>query len=700
MKKLLVLAEKKSLAEKIAKGIGKYTFQKDHYHAEGNGVSADIYYLFGHLLQVDLQKSFPDGYGHFPEKLKHGIQKGRSSLFKAVKDALERAKKGEYDYVVSAGDPDREGELLVREVLEACRVPKEKCLRAWWNSETSKATAEGVLNAKPLKNYDSLYYAGRARKFGDLWLGINLSRVLHDKTGNRNLSLGRVQTPVLYLIVKRQEEIENFKPTPFWVVSALLEKDGQKFTAKTQQIKEEEKAKSLYEILKKLPYLTVKSVEKKKKKQAPPKLPRLSDIQSEVGSKLKMTSSQVLSVVQKLYEAGILSYPRTEANYLSEGDLETAKAFLLETGRKEMAERLYFPEVKKRIVNNKAVEKAGHHALIPLKTLPENATPQEKAVYKAVERRLLANLMPDFEYEETTAVFEVNGEKLTAKGRVVLRAGWKELYGLKDEEGKEEENQSLPELKEGEKVKKVKEFIKKDFTKPPSPYTSATLTTTMRKLGLGTEATRHTFEEVLIKRGYVKREKGKLYPTEAGRKLIKTVEHLSFAKPEETAKWEKLLEKIAFKEKNPLEGEREFLEGVKKLTLLGIKELEKSDVSFLVKKPSEKMVKMALYLAQKAGIEVDESRLKEDFSYCRKLIDELIDKVPKDKPSEKQIELAKKIAEEKGIEIPEECLEDKYAMSKWLDKQMKGNKKRGKPSYKGKNKGKSRKKSYSKRNRR
>ena len=678
MKTAVVLAEKKTLAEKIAKGLGKPSFKKDHYEVVHGDTKYLIYYLFGHILQVDLEKTFEKGYGHFPLYLKHRVAQGRSSLFKSIKDALEKVKKGEYDFVVSAGDPDREGELLVREVLEACKVPKEKVRRAWWNAETPKAVAEGVLKARPLSEYDALYQAGKARKIGDLWLGINLSRLLQAKSGNPTLSAGRVQSPVLVLVAQRYKEHEEFKPEPYWIVYAQLTKDGKTFTAKSSQIKEEEKAGELLERLKGKSSLKVLKVEKKRKVQAPPKLPKLSDIQAEVGKKLGLTSEEVLNVVQKLYQEGVLSYPRTEASYLSKGDLETVREFFRKTGRDGLIPKLSDPKVLKRIVNDKKVAEAGHHALIPIDKLPENASKVEKAVYEAVLRRLLANFMDDFIYDQTTVSFE---EGLTAVGRKVVQLGWRELYGVKVEEGEEDSAQTLPQLKEGEEVRKVKEWAKKDFTKPPPLYTSASLITAMRKLGLGTEATRHTYEKVLIKRGYLKRVKGKLIPTPEGLKLAERIKSLSFASPEETARWEKLLLEIAFGRADKDRGFKEFLEGIKKLTQVSIKELEGEDFSYLSKKPSQKMVKYALSLAKKFGKEVDEKRLREDYPYCKGVIEELskeTQKLPPEPPTQAQLNFAKSIAQEKGIEIPEKALKDKREMARWLDSVVEKGKKRSK----------------------
>ena len=686
MEKILILAEKKSLAEKIAKGIGngRYENRGDHFVARDGSVEAHVYYLFGHILQVNLEKTFGEGYGKFPETLYHRVAQGRGKLYQKIKAELEKAKKGEYREVVCAGDPDREGELLVREVLEANRIPESMCTRMWWNSETPSALKEAFYRRRPLAEYSSLYTAGLCRKYGDLWLGINLSRALQSRSGNRNLSLGRVQTPALKLIVDRHREIQNFKPEPYWIIRALCSKEGRPFTAVyTKRPKEEAEALEVFSNLKQAGALKVAKVEKKLKKQSPPKLPQLSDIQSKIGSRLKLTASQVLSIVQKLYEEGYLSYPRTESNYLAQKDREIVVNYLKQIGKEDLISRIDSPEVKKRIFSDRAVEKAGHHAIVPLKPLPEGKFGyRERAVFEEVEKRLLANLMDDHLFEETTVtlVNPLNEKEVyTAKGRVEVRPGWKAVYRDEQEKEQEEENQHLPAVKEGETVKVEKPLIEKKFTQPPPYYTSPAFIRTLKKLGLGTEATRHTFEEVLIKRGYVKREKGKLIPTDEGIKLIEQIKHLEFTSPEETAKWEKILEEIAFKEKQPEEGKKEFLKGIRALTLKAIEEIEKQDFSYLRKKPSKKMVSYAKLIAEKAGIPFDEEKAGE-FSYVKEIIEKYRDKVEEelkklDTPTEKQVNFLRKIQQE-GFKVPEKAFSSKREASKVIDRYIKGLKKR------------------------
>ena len=395
--KILVIAEKDSLAKKIATAIGNYKKLKDHYHAEGNGFIADIYYTFGHILEADTEKTlkengYPDNFPVFPKYLKLKVKDKRGTLFKAIKQKIEEAKQGKYDRIVNAGDPDREGETLVREVLNALRVPKEICYRIWFDSETPKELLRALKQMKPISNYDHLAVAGESRKVGDWWTGINCSIALQNKTGNRKLSLGRVQTPVLRLIVERDLEIENFKPEKYFVIKTFCEKDNIKFTAVYQNPNKERlkerQAKIIIDELKKANTLKVVSVDKQLKRKSPPTLPRLSDIQGEAG-RFGFTSKKTLQIIQKLYENEILSYPRTDSRYLATNDREKVIESLRELEREDLIPKLSDSKVQKRIFNDKDVQRAGHHAIIPLKPLPENASKEEKIIYRLILNRFL-----------------------------------------------------------------------------------------------------------------------------------------------------------------------------------------------------------------------------------------------------------------------------------------------------------------------
>jgi len=618
---IVVLAEKKSLAKKIAKALGTPTFKKDHYEVAFGKEKVLVYYLFGHLLKTDVDRSLGGKFPSFPSYLSLSPDAKRKSLFFSVKKALEEVKKSG-GKVYCAGDPDREGELLVREVLNYCKVPKSICYRMWWNSETGKELKRAFLQAKPLSFYDHLYAAGKSRQLGDFWLGINCSKALQNKTGVQSLSLGRVQTPVLKIVADREEEIEKFKPEKYFVVSALLEKDRKKFKAvyKTKDLlKDKNLAESVFRALKETDNLTVVKVQKKQRKVPPPKLPKLSDLQREVGRKLGLTAKEVLSIVQSLYEKGILSYPRTDSNYLSTKDRELLVNFLKEIGRRDLIPAI--DKYSSRIFNDKDVERAGHHAIIPISSLKgaKKLSKREQFVYDTVAKRVLSNLYPDAIVEKTLVYLKVEGKDylFETEGEVVISKGWYEVYDKTVES-------PLPELKEGEKVKKLSQMLEEKETQPPPRYTSASLIAKMEKLGLGTQATRHTFEETLIKRGYVERRGGKLYLTENGRKLMEVVKELEISSPELTAEWEKLLKQIAEKRVKAEEGEKRFLDGIKSLTLKTIEQLEKSSIS-IKRPPTPKMVKFARKLAKERGIKLDKSVLS-SFEETKRFIEECLER--------------------------------------------------------------------------
>ena len=690
MSKVLIIAEKESLAKKIANAIGKAKKEKDHYHAEGNGFVADVYYTFGHILEASVRESikragFPDNFPAFPSTLVLTPKKERKGLYLAIKNALERAKKGEYDYVVSAGDPDREGEILIREVLEAVNFPKSKVRRMWFDSETAKELLRALKEARPLSEFDSLATAGELRKIGDFWVGINASIGLQRKTGNKNLSLGRVQTPVLRLIVERDLEIENFKPEKYFVIKALLEKDGKQFWSVYQtkeRLTDERRAKAVFQIVKESQTFIVKDVQKKKKAVRPPHLPKLSDLQKEAGKKYGYSAKKVLSIVQSLYEAEVLTYPRTDSQYLATHDEEKVYEGLKALGREDLTGKVREEWFRKRVFNDKDVQRAGHHAIIPIAPLPKNATEEQKKVYDLVAKRFLSQFYPNYTYEETTVILTPEGrqEEFIAKGKVELNAGWKELYRGRQAGEKSEDETALPPLEKGEAVKKVGQRIEDKWTQPPPRYTSASLIAVMEKLGLGEQSTRHTYEEVLKKRGYIEERKGQLISTERGRKLIESIKNLELTSPELTAEWDKLLKAIAERQVSPEKGKEKFEQGIKELTHKTIRQIDSINGEILdvfKKKPTQKMVAFARAISTALGVEFDENR-KDDYGYVREFIDkhaeEYKNRKKEEPPSEKQVILLKKL-EEEGKEIPEEAYRSKQKASEVITKLI-GNRKK------------------------
>ena len=431
MHSYVILAEKDSLALAIAKAFGKYQKKGAYYEAENPKIGkARIYFTFGHILQTDVKKTLEKANCSdipcFPRYFALVPSQGRSKLFKEIYNEL---KKGRYDAVIHAGDPDREGELLIREVLNYAQV-KKTIYRLWFNSLTKEELYRALGNLKPIQSYDKLYSAAIARQMADFWLGINGSNALQRKLGSGNHSVGRVQTPVLKLIYDRDKEIENFKPETYYTLKINLKKDGIEFWAEyfdpnkkeRQNWLTKELADKYLVIVSKAKSAVVKDVKKENKEQYPPKLPKLSDMQVEAGKKLKIKANQVLSIIQGLYERGVVSYPRTDSNYLSTNDRPVVEQSLEKLGRPELKTK-----IPKRIFNNKDVAEAGHHAIIPLDNLQQAENHLEKAIYEMIKNRFLAQFYPPYRYEKTTVIFKCGGLLFKAEGKREIDKGWKAL---------------------------------------------------------------------------------------------------------------------------------------------------------------------------------------------------------------------------------------------------------------------------------
>lgn len=537
MKTYLILSEKKSLAKAIADGValaisGKVKQAKDYYEVVSKNAKAYVLYLFGHILEVDLEKTFGDRknikLSLKENEIKYKVKKGRYKLFKTIKKFLEDFKKGKIDYLVIASDPDREGELLAREVLHYLGINSndKRVYRLWFSSLEKTHIAKCFKKLEQAIKFYSLYKQGFYRMYFDLLVGINGSRILQMAKNSYNLSLGRVQTPTLYLIYKREKEIENFKPKPYFVLSAILEKDKIKFKA-SKKVEKEKEAKNLLSYLKSKKTLKVEKIEQKKEVVRPPTLPDLASLQITVGKRFKLSASQILKHLQEMYEAKVITYPRTESKFLHENDIEFYKQGLIALNRKDKIKDI--EKYKKRFVNNRDVEEKGHPAILIINPLEKMGKFNKihKALYDEIAKRMLANLEDDALLLRTTITFE---KDLKAKGKTILKEGFLKVYkeALEEEKEKQKEdeaqNKFLPKLEKGEEVKKISEKMEKRFTKPPERYTSSSLISTLKKLGLGTQATRHMFEEVLLKRGYIRKDKkGKIYLTDLGRELIENL---------------------------------------------------------------------------------------------------------------------------------------------------------------------------------
>ncbi len=572
----LILAEKNSLAQSIAKAFAGHQHKNGYYEASDPAIgTAKIYYTFGHILETDVKETLAKaGYNYsipiFPKLFVMAPRDNRKTLFKQIASAI---KKNDYTAIINAGDPDREGELLIREVLNYAKTDKPK-YRLWFNSTQKTELRRALQDLKPMSEYDHLYAAALGRQYADFYIGINGSIGLQKKTGSGNQSIGRVQTPVLKLIVERDLKIEHFKPVTYFILKIECKKD-RSFRAEyidtnrkenVNRLSKEE-ADNLFEEIKSESFADVLSIKKEHRKQLPPKLPKLSDMQIEAGTLFKYKADKVLQIIQGLYEKGIVSYPRTDSSYLSANDKSVVIKSLNRLGRTDLTH-----SIPSRIFNDKDVAEAGHHAIIPLDKLPDNITREETQVYKLIERRFIAQFYRLYEYETTVVILGIGEHRFKAAGKVDKILGWKQLY--REQESNDE--QVLPVMSEGEKIVKTDTKILQKQTKPPRCFTSASLIKKMSQLELGTQATRSNYEPLLVRRGYITSVK-EIHATELGKQLIVSgVGKMTFADPEFSAKWDKYLNNIIKKRPADYKDKmKSFMEKAKRLTTLTCEEIGK-----------------------------------------------------------------------------------------------------------------------------
>jgi len=568
----LILCEKPSQAQDVAKAF-KNCKKKDGYVECGNFI---ITWGFGHLLEVNTQKIAPKGeIIVFPERFEY---KPRGRLHaKQLKTIRELLKKAQEVYVFT--DPEREGELIARLILSYAGWKKwDKTYRFWTSKAlTPEVVWEEIRAKRPLKEFDPVYWEALARQHADWMVGIPLSRVLISTLGGK-WSVGRVQTPTLALLVEREEERRRFKVQFYWVVKgtfkspkgsfdAVLDKKSVRF--KNEEGKEEgglkeEEAKKVIEALRGLKWGEVKEVKRIKRREPPPLLHSLTTLQKEASQELGWSAQKTLSVAQSLYEKKLISYPRTESQHLSIRDKALVKEVLKKLGREDLIPAV--DKVGKRVFDDTKL--TDHFALIPLDAPKDSLSPLERKLYDLVKRRFLGAFMEDHQYEEIRLSVLVGNFLFRAKGYRQLLEGWRALYPKKKQE-------TLP-VAEGEKVKLEEVKGEKRKTSPPPRYSDGSLIELMKKLGLGTPATRSQVIESLIKRGYVRRRGKEIVPTKKGEDLIKELKRreLKISRVELTKEWEEQLRDIRKKKKNR-KGYEEFISAIKNFVSKEAQELKK-----------------------------------------------------------------------------------------------------------------------------
>lgn len=576
--KSLVIAEKPSVARDIARVLK--CSKKLNGAIEGNRYI--ITWGLGHLVTLADPEDYNVKYKEWkmehlpmmpnPFKLEVIGQTGKQ--FSAVKNQIHRK---DVEEIIIATDAGREGELVARLILEKAGS-KKPIKRLWISSVTDKAISDGFAHLKNGHDYDSLYDAAMCRAEADWLVGINATRALTCKY-NAQLSCGRVQTPTLAMIAKREAQIKEFKPVPFYGMTAKtggLTLTWQDQKSKSYRSFDKERMEKLVSQLRG-EEAVVTAIKKTPKKTPAPLLYDLTELQRDANKKYGFSAKETLNIMQRLYENHkVLTYPRTDSRYLSSDIIPTLKDRLAacQTGpyRKMalMASKQTLPG-KPTFVNDAKV--SDHHAIIPTEQSAQlsHMTNEEWKIYDLVVRRFMAVFFPPFQYEQTQVTVEIAGEHFVASGKIIKSQGWKEVYGdlqttedeTENEEDRSLKDQTLPEIKEGDRLPELYISMTEGKTKPPAPFNEATLLSAMenpiafmeshdKKMaqtlgetgGLGTVATRADIIEKLFGSFLLEKRGKDIYLTSRAKQLLELVPE-ELKKPELTADWEMKLSRIA-----------------------------------------------------------------------------------------------------------------------------------------------------------
>lgn len=582
MKKILVLAEKPSVGRDIARVLN---CNKDkNGYIEGSKYI--VTWALGHLVTLADPESYGEKYKSWkmedlpilPPKLKTVVIKKTSKQFNTVKAQLNREDVGE---VVIATDAGREGELVARWILEKAHV-KKPIKRLWISSSTDKAIKEGFDKLKDGRQYNNLYHSAIARAEADWFVGINGTRALTTKY-NAQLSCGRVQTPTLGMILKREEEIRKFVPKEYYSIEISTKKGSSNFkmnwvdknnnTTSFNEEKIENTAKKLNN--KEIKITDVKKVDKKRYSKP---LYDLTELQRDANKRFGFSAKETLSIMQKLYEHHkVLTYPRTDSRYLTTDIVETLKDRVKAVNVSDYSKvcnKLLKTNIKgnKSFVDNSKV--SDHHAIIPTeeRVFLGDLSDKERKIYDLVVKRFLSVLCPPFEYVETTITGQCEGENFRVKGNKVVNLGFTEAYG--DDE--DENLNTIPEILVNDVLKIEEVKVKTGKTNPPPYLNEATLLTEMEKNNLGTVATRADIIEKLFNSFSVEKKNNKeLHITSKGRQLLDLAPE-KLKTPSLTAEWEKKLTDIS----NGKANKDAFIEDIKSYTKEIVKEINRSDSKF------------------------------------------------------------------------------------------------------------------------
>ena len=590
---IVCIAEKPSVARDIARIIGA-TSSHDGY-MEGNGYQ--VTWTFGHLCELKMPEdytpmwkswnlsSLPMIPPRFGIRLKE--DEGVKKQFAVIERLMQAA-----DSIINCGDAGQEGELIQRWVMQkaGARCPVS---RLWISSMTDEAIREGFASLKDQSEYQSLYIAGLSRAVGDWLLGINATRLYTIKYGqNRQvLSIGRVQTPTLALIVGRQKEIDNFKPEPYWVLATVYRDTT--FTATKGRFTSKEEGEKAFATIADKPF-EVTNVEKKNGRETPPSLYDLTSLQVDCNKKYGFSAEMTLNLIQGLYEQKLTTYPRVDTTFLSDdvyarcpqtmnGLFQTRFAgiapyadLIRPLGGKPL------PKSKKVFDSSKVTD---HHAIIPTGIIPQNLSDAQRYVYDLVARRFIAVFYPDCKFAQTTVLGKVEDVEFKVTGKTILEPGWRAVYAKdkqsendEEEAKKRDEERTLPVFQKGESGPHVPTLTEKQTTPPPY-YTEATLLRAMetagklvddeelraalKENGIGRPSTRAAIIETLFKRHYIRRERKRLVATPTGIELIDLIREDLLKSAELTGIWEKKLRDIERDKTGYQQDALEFIDGLK-----------------------------------------------------------------------------------------------------------------------------------------
>ena len=596
---IVCIAEKPSVGRDIARILGA-NVSHDGY-MEGNGYQ--VTWTFGHLCTLKEPHDYdpwwkswnletlpiiPNRFG-----IKLIANDGYEKQFNTIKRLMQSA-----EYIVNCGDAGQEGELIQRWVMQKAQ-PTCPVKRLWINSMTDEAIREGFANLKPQEEYQSLYEAGLCRAIGDWLLGMNATRLytLRYRQAQRQvLSIGRVQTPTLAMIVSRQMEIQNFKPEQYWVLSTIYrdtlftlkqseKEEGDESSADSRgRITNEEEGRKALALIQDRDF-EVTGIAKKAGNEAPPRLFDLTSLQVECNKKFSFSADETLKYIQNLYEKKFTTYPRVDTTYLPDDVYPKCPQIL--QGLLPYAP-LVQPLMGTKLKKSKKVfdssKVTDHHAIIPTGMNPANGdmSLNEKKVFDLITRRFIAIFYPDCKFSTTTVTGKVETEETTpegktkkgkvefkASGKQILEQGWRDVFNwgrankevATDDEGnkKEDEEKTLPNFQKGERGPHTPTLTEK-WTTPPKPYTEATLLRAMetagktvadeelrdamKENGIGRPSTRAAIIETLFKRNYIRKERKSLIATDTGVGLINIIHNDLLKSAELTGQWEKKLREI------------------------------------------------------------------------------------------------------------------------------------------------------------